>query len=139
VSLRFLLDTNVLSEPAKPRPNRRVMDRLRRHHDDVATASPVWHELLYGCARLPASARRQTLERYLHDILAPTLTILPYDAQAAAWHAGERARLDARGRTRPLVDGQIAAIARSRGLVLVTGNPADYRDFDGLAIEDWST
>jgi tRNA(fMet)-specific endonuclease VapC len=138
VSLRFLLDTNILSEPAKPRPNPGVMERLRRHRDEVATAAPVWHELLYGCERLPASARRQTLERYLEEVLAPSLAVLPYDAAAAAWHAAERARLEALGRTHPFVDGQIAAVARTRGLVLITRNRADYAEFPGLVVEDWA-
>ncbi len=136
--MRYLLDTDIVSEPAKQRPNPKVVGRLKAHRDEIATASPVWHELLYGCARLPASSRRQSLERYLNDVLAPTLAILPYDTAAAAWHAAERARLEARGRTPPFVDGQIAAVARVRGLTLVTRNVGDYDDFDGLVVEDWS-
>ncbi len=136
--MRYLVDTDILSEPVKPRPNQKVMERLRRHHGDIATASPVWHELLFGCARLPASSRRQALERYLNETLAPALTVVPYDTAAAAWHAAERARLESRGRTPPFVDGQIAAVARVRGLTLVTRNVGDYRDFDGLVVEDWT-
>ncbi len=49
----------------------------------------------------------------------------------------ERARLAAHGRTLPFVDGQIAAIAQTNNLVLVTANAADFRDFAGLTIEDW--
>ena len=74
----------------------------------------------------------------VNDVLAPTLAILPYDTAAAAWHAAERARLEARGRTPPFVGGQIAAVARVRGLTLVTRNVGDYDDFDGLVVEDWS-
>jgi len=136
--VRYLLDTDILSEPVKSRPNRKVMDRLRRHHDEIATAAPVWHELWFGCARLPASSRRQALEQYLSKALAPTLVVLPYDLGAAAWHAAERARLEAAARTPPFVDGQIAAVARTRGLTLVTRNVADYEGFEGLVIEDWA-
>lgn len=138
MKVRYLLDTDVVSEPAKPRPNRKVIERFQAHRHEVATASPVWHELLYGCARLPASSRKQSLERYLNEVLAPTLVILPYDTAAAAWHAAERARLEARGRTPPFVDGQIAAVARVRGLTLVTHNVGDYDGFDGLVVEDWT-
>ncbi len=137
MTVRYLLDTDILSEPVKARPNPKVMARLRRHRDESATASPVWHELWFGCARLPASSRRQALEQYLKEALSPTLVILPYDASAAAWHAGERARLEARGRTPPFVDGQIAAVARMRGLTLVTRNVEDYEHFEGLVVEDW--
>jgi tRNA(fMet)-specific endonuclease VapC len=137
VTLRFLLDTNVLSEPLKPIPQEALLHRLEEHHEEVATAAPVWHELVYGCRRLPPSRRRATLERYLDEALAG-LIVLPYDTAAAARHAEERARLEASGRTAPFVDAQIAAIALVHRLVLVTHNVADFRRFAGLEIEDWS-
>jgi tRNA(fMet)-specific endonuclease VapC len=136
--LRFVLDTNVLSEPLKPNPRPAILRRLERFREGLATSAPVWHELVFGCMRLPPSARRQALERYIKDTLAPSLPVLPYDADAAAWHAGERARLEALGKTPPFVDGQIAAVARVRGLVLVTRNVSDYADFEGLLIDDWA-
>jgi tRNA(fMet)-specific endonuclease VapC len=139
MSLCYLLDTNVLSEPARPSPHIGVMTHLERAHGEVATAAPVWNELLYGCFRLPASKRRQTLERFLYEVLAPAVPVLPYDERAAEWHAVERARLGTVGKTPAFVDGQIAAVARVRGLVLVTRNVADYTDFDGIAIEDWAS
>ena len=136
--MRFLLDTNVLSEPARPAPDTGVMTRLEKHRDEVCTAAPVWNELLYGYRRLPPSKRREMLRSYLRDRLEPSLTILPYDAPAADWHAGERARLGRTGRTPAFVDGQIAAVARVNDLVLVTGNVAHYEGFEGLVIEDWT-
>ena len=136
--MRFLLDTNVLSEPAKPEPNPGVMERLRRHGGEVCTAALVWNELWFGCRRLPHSKRRRILSRYLAEHLEPSLLILPYDAAAARWHAGERARLGRVGRTPAFVDGQIAAVAQVNGLTLVTGNVSDYRVFEGLEIVDWT-
>jgi tRNA(fMet)-specific endonuclease VapC len=65
------------------------------------------------------------------------MPILPYDADAADWHAAERARLAFAGRVPPFVDGQIAAIAVTRGLTLVTANVADFRPFAGLTVIDW--
>jgi tRNA(fMet)-specific endonuclease VapC len=67
-----------------------------------------------------------------------SLPILPYDEEAAAWHARERARLAKRGLPPSATDGQIAAIARVNDLVLVTANPKDFRRFQGLKVEDWS-
>ncbi len=135
--MRYLLDTNVLSEPAKPEPNVALMQRLARHRNEVCTATLVWHELLYGCHRLPPSKRREQLSAYLHDWLEPSLVVLPYDTPAAEWHAEQRARLSRIGKTPAFIDGQIAAVARVHDLVVVTSNVSDFRDFSGLAVEDW--
>ena len=137
MSLRYLLDTNVISEPLRPQPDAQVLTLLQRHDGHIAIASIVWHELLFGCYRLPPSARRTAIEGYLFQVIAPTIPVLGYDAPAAAWHAAERARLTSLGRTPSFADGQIAAVAQTNQLVLVTFNTADYADFDGLTIEDW--
>lgn len=137
VTARYLLDTNVLSEPLRPQPNKRVMDRLRRLDERIATASVVWHELLYGSLRLPDSAKRRAIDKYLSEVVARTIPILPYDERAAAWHAAERARLERTGRTPAFVDGEVAAIAKVNGLALVTRNVGDYTDFDGISVENW--
>lgn len=136
---RYLLDTNVLSEPLRQRPNDVVLDHLRRMSSVLATAAPVWNELLFGCYRLPDSHKRRGIERYLLDVVRPSVEILPYDERAAAWHGTERARLVAAGKTPAFVDAQIAAVAAVNDLVLVTFNLADFADFDGLSIEDWRT
>jgi tRNA(fMet)-specific endonuclease VapC len=136
--VRFLLDTNVLSEPIKSRPNMRVVGAIRRHEGQLATCAIVWHELRYGALRLAASAKRRAIEAYLDEAVGAALPILPYDEEAAAWHAQERARLGKRGRPPAAADGQIAAIARVNELTLVTANPRDFRRFEGLSIEDWS-
>ena len=46
--------------------------------------------------------------------------------------------MEALGKAAPFVDGQIAAIARTNDLILVTTNSADFDAFDGLKVEDWS-
>ena len=83
MSLKYLLDTNVLSEPLRPEPNQRVVEWLKEHHQKMATAAPVWHEMGFGCRLLLLLARRKKLERYLEEVLEPSLPVLPYDAQAA--------------------------------------------------------
>jgi tRNA(fMet)-specific endonuclease VapC len=98
----------------------------------------VWHELTYGCHRLPRGKRRSVLEAYLRDVVRGSFANLPYDEAAAAWHGVERARLESLGKPVPFVDGQIAAIAHVHGLVLVTTNDKDFARFKGLVIESWS-
>jgi len=134
---RYLLDTNVISEPLRPTPKPKILERLRRHQEQLATASVVWHELLFGCYRLPVSERRMAIEEYLQRVVAASIEILPYDGAAAGWHAAERARLASAGRTPPFADGQIAAVAGTNDLVLVTFNLTDYEGFRDLRVEDW--
>jgi tRNA(fMet)-specific endonuclease VapC len=107
------------------------------HGPECAIAAPVWHELTYGCRRLPKGKRRTALETYLRDVVHGSFPILPYDEAAAAWHGEERARLEALGRPAPFVDGQIAAIAHVNGLVLATTNDKDFARFKGLTVENW--
>ena len=135
--IRYLLDTNVVSEPLRPRPNPAVQQRLAQHGDEVAIASTVWHELLYGMERLPQGRRRSFLHDYLQEVVRVAVPILPFDTAAAEWLARERARLEAAGQMRPLVDGQIAAVAATRGLILVTRNEADFGGYTGLHVENW--
>ncbi len=137
MTLRYLLDTNVISEPLRPQPAAQVLALLKRYEGQISIASIVWHELLFGCYRLPPSARRTAIERYLFQVIAPTIPMLVYDGPAAAWHAVERARLVSQGRTPSFADGQIAAVAQTNQLVLVTFNTADYADFVSLTVEDW--
>ena len=135
--MKYLLDTNVLSESVKTSPQKSVLNLTQRHQHEIVTAAPVWHELFYGCQRLPVSRQREILETFLHDVLKPNMTILPYDERAAEWHAKERARLTALGQIPSFVDGQIAAVAKVNGLILVTRNTPDFEKFSGLKLENW--
>ena len=119
-------------------PDPAILERLNVHGLECAIAAPVWHELTYGCRRLPKGKRRTALEAYLRDVVHGSFPILPYDEAAAAWHGEERARLEALGRPAPFVDGQIAAIAHVNGLVLATTNHKDFARFRGLTVENWS-
>ncbi|MEA1947067.1 MAG: type II toxin-antitoxin system VapC family toxin [Thermodesulfobacteriota bacterium] len=135
--MKYILDTNVLSEAVKTVPNRNVMTMLEKHQAEIATASPVWHELQYGCRRLPVSRKREIIELFLEDVIRQNMVIFPYDERAAKWHAQERARLAAQGRIPPYVDGQIAAIAKVNGLALVSRNTADFEIFTDLEVQNW--
>jgi tRNA(fMet)-specific endonuclease VapC len=134
---KYLLDTNVLSEGAKTSPDRNVMLMLERHGAEIATASPVWHELQYGCLRLPVSRKRELLEAYLQDVVWQNVDILPYDERAAEWHAEQRAKLTEKGQTPSFVDSQIAAIAKVNGLAVVTRNVSDFSVFEDLDVQSW--
>lgn len=143
--LRYLLDTNIVSQPVAKAPAASVLRKLRSIGDQCAIATPVWHELQYGCKHLPAGRRREMLEDYLKEVVQVSFPILPYDEESAKRHAIERARLEESGTTVPFVDGQIAAIALVNELVLVTSNVKDFAafagtgaPFAGLVVESWA-
>ncbi len=111
MSAVYLLDTNAISEPLRPQPNPLLSQRLHENDGRFAIASVVWHELLYGCRRLPESKRREAIERYLFDVVLPAIPILPYDDRAAhGTPANERVSrhwgthlLSPMGKSRPLL------------------------------------
>jgi len=113
------------------------MKKMLEHEGELATCSVVWHELLFGVARLPAGRRKAALRAYLEEVVGKTLPILPYDEVAAAWHAAARARLTAAGKTPGFVDGQIASVSAVNGLVLVTRDVRHFSLFGGIRMERW--
>ena len=135
-ALSYLLDSNVVSEMARPRPHQGVVRRYQTHHAEAALPAPAWHEVQYGCLRLPAGQRREFLQGFLNQVVG-ALPKLPYDAAAALVHAQMRAQSEARGRVLPMLDAQIAAIAISQGLTLVTRNTRDFEGLPGLRLANW--
>jgi len=135
--MKYLIDTNILSEAVKTIPDKSVMRMLENCQHEIVTAAPVWHELQFGCQRLARSRKREIIASFLNDIIKRTMLILPYDDRAAEWHARERARLSSKGLTPSFVDGQIAAIAVVNGLILVTRSVDDFKQFLKLEIENW--
>lgn len=134
---RFLLDTSTVSAVVWKTPDPNVLRKLGDHGGECAICAPVWHELQFGTRRLARGARRAMLETFLEQVVRATLPVLPYDERAAEWHGEERARLERAGKTAPFVDGQIAAIAATCGLPLVTANPIDFKQFNGIRILNW--
>ena len=92
--------------------------------------------MLFGAriSKAPGSAGYRNIPT---EVVGPTLPVFSYDTPAAEVHAIERARLSRLGKTPPFADGQIAAIARVNGLILVTRNVADFRAFEALDVENW--
>lgn len=135
--ISYLLDSNILSEPARLKPDDTVLNHFANHDGEYATAAIVWHELVYGCELLAASKRKKQLQSYLEMLLLNGLIVLPYDQAAADWYAKERARLQRQGLTCAYADGEIAAIAVTQKLTLVTRNTQDFENFQHLALQNW--
>ena len=66
----FRLDTSILSEPLKPAPEPRVLDKLKARSARLCTCTVVWHELSFGAHRLTASRRKNASRQYLASVRA---------------------------------------------------------------------
>jgi tRNA(fMet)-specific endonuclease VapC len=137
MTIKYLLDTNIISEAKRPQANGNVMKQLRQFKSEIGTSTIVIHELMFGCFKLPLSKKRQDLEDYVNNVILAQLTLFDYDLKSAQYHAQERARLSKTGKTPPFVDGQIASIAVTNNLILVTNNIDDFQNFNDLVIENW--
>ena len=135
--VRILLDTNVLSEPLREQPNGFVVEQLQDGMHQLLTASVLIHELAYCVQRLSAGKKQQRLVSYLVALLESGLQVLSYNCRAALWHDQQAAQLEAEGRWTAFADGQIAAIAATNDLAMVTHNLSDFADFQGLQLLDW--
>ena len=135
--IKYLLDTNILSEPARLKPNAKVMQQFAQYDGQFATAAIVWHELIYGCALLPNSTRKTQLQSYFSMLLDNGLVILAYEQKAAEWFAQQRAALKSQGKTAAYADGEIAAVSAVNNLILVTRNVDDFRCYANLMLDNW--
>jgi len=133
----YLLDTNIISEPTKQTPNNHVLEKLKLYNGQYAISAITWHELNYGVDKMPAGKRKSQLQQYLHVLEVNQLAILPYDKIAARWLALERNRLVSIGNTPAKEDSEIAAIAVTNQLILVTRNTTDFETMNTLIVENW--
>ncbi|HEX2187306.1 MAG TPA: type II toxin-antitoxin system VapC family toxin [Longimicrobiaceae bacterium] len=126
--MRYLLDTNVLSEPARPHPSPHVLAWLKEQSAlDMAISVLTLGEIAKGVQLLPEGSRRKSLAAWLDTDLPRRFLgrVLPVsDHVALAWG---RLAADARrgGRELPVIDGFLLATAGVHGLTLVTRNERD--------------
>ena len=121
----FLVDANVLSEAMKPAPDERVVDWLRRNERELAVDPVILGEIRFGIRLLPASRRRQRLERWFEEGVR-RIHCLPWDAQTGLRWAKLLADLRRGGEAMPVKDSMIAATALAHGLKVATRNARDF-------------
>jgi len=107
--------------------------RFNANAEALCLSDVVLYELLYGAER--SSDPPRICREVAH--FAARLTVLPFDSEAAAHTAEIRAELERRGCVIGPYDLMIAGHARSRGLVVITGNLGEFERVQGLRCEDW--
>jgi len=138
----IVLDTNVVSEPLRARADPAVAAWLDRQLADTLYLTAIsLSELLLGIAVLPQGRRRTALQDgmgRLVDALFPG-RVLPFDRDAARDYAGIVASARAAGRSIPVADAQIAAIASLHGFAIATRDTAPFLASGLRVVDPWKS
>lgn len=133
--MRFLLDTNILSEIAKPSPSASLIAWMSEQKDeDLFIAALTVAEIRRGVLEKPAGKRRDQLEAWFSGPEGPQALfagrVLPFDEAAALIWARLMAAGKVAGRPRSALDAIIAAVAEANGCVVVTNNEKDFEKIE---------
>lgn len=138
---RVLLDTNVLSELMRPRPDARVVAWFADRTDTGFLITAITRaEIMLGIELLPPGRRKDALIEAATRMFSEEFgrLCLPFDEQAADIYAGIVAERPRAGQPISTEDAQIAAIALAQGLSLATRNTRDFSNIEGLrTLDPW--
>lgn len=129
----IVLDTNIISETMRQRPDPAVIDWLDgQSPNDLYLCAPVLAELHYGIARLKESARKEALnhlcQRMVDEVFGDR--ILAFDAPAAEAYGQLVAKRESAGNPITVMDAMIASIAQSNNAALATRNTTHFSGTD---------
>lgn len=133
----FLIDTNVLSELMREAPATQVLGWFAAQTPSRLHTSVITHaEILAGIALLPAGKRRDAMARAASQIFEEDFAgrCLDFCGLAVGHYAVVRAQRQLSGRPIDTADAQIAAVALSAKLTLVTRNIKDFVGIEGLTV-----
>lgn len=136
----YLLDTNVVSEFAKPVQNRNVINAMNAYMNICAISSITLQELVHGVSRMPEGRRKEYIQATI-DNIRESFPVIDYDAFSAQICGEVQSKCESAGKTLQYYDAQIAATALSHGMILVTHNTKDFQPFkenSSLNLVDWA-
>ena len=136
----IVLDTNVVSEPLKPKPDAAVLNWLDAQEPQTLYITTInLAELLAGIELMPAGRKRTALKSALGNHIMPLFEgrILQFDAKAAAVFAQINARVQSLGATISFADCAIAAIAQVNNFSVATRNLRDFKTTGVVLFNPW--
>jgi predicted nucleic acid-binding protein len=138
--MMLVLDTNVVSELMRPRPDPRVLGWVGAQPVGLMAITAITvMEIRYGIACLPEGARQGSLEARFRQLLARGFAgrVLPFDEPAAAMSAAIRAQRRRLGRAVGTEDCMIAGIARHHGATVVTRDESGFAGHGTAVVNPW--
>lgn len=140
MTTQYLLDTCVLSEFVKPKPERKVVDWLNSVDPESVFLSAVTiGEIQFGISNKPASNRRTELEVWLNEALPRQFgdRVLALDAATFVTWGKMTAEQKRKGETQSVMDSLVASVALEHKMVLVTRNVGDFRATGLSVLNPW--
>ena len=136
----IVLDTNVVSELMRPKPEAAVLSWLQQSSGDgLYTTTVTVAAIRYGIARLAEGRRKQSLHQAADEIFAAfPRQVLPFDLAAAGAYADVVTVRENLGIPIDGFDAQIAAICRSQAATLATRNTKDFTETGIPLINPWT-
>ncbi len=124
--MSWLLDTDVLSQPAKRQGNPAVVAWLVREESRIYTSAVTLGEIAYW-VRSKQGGEPERLQRWLRALIASLEgRILSFNVGVAQVWAEQQRSLEDAGVRMPIIDSLVAATARRHKLTIVTGNEKDF-------------
>ena len=136
----IVLDTNVISEMMRPKPEAIVAAWFAAQTASALfTTALTQAEIFYGLALLPTGKRRVALQTAAKALFEEDFAgrLLPFDSDAATHFADIAAARRSLGQPISQTDAQIAAIARSRAAAIATRNQRDFADCGIALVDPW--
>lgn len=125
--MSYLVDTNVFSEPVKPKPDANVVAWLRANESSLYVSTITIGEMRRGIERLPSGRRKTQLRAWLVALCdCMKGRVLSFNTSTAHVWGQLKAKWDAAGIVIPSMDSQIAATAQRHQLTVVTRNSSDF-------------
>jgi predicted nucleic acid-binding protein len=136
----IFLDTNVISEAARPKPDAQVISWLSAQDPSLALSAVALAEIAFGIARTPEAERARRLSQFLEAVRARFAgRIFAFDEECAVIYGTLMASRSRSGRPMAVPDGMIAAIALRHRATLATRNESDFAEIGLAIINPWQT
>ena len=137
--MKYLADTDLVSEPRQKMPNARAMQWLQEHDHELVLSAITIGEIKKGIELYPDSRKKTELSKWLEGLMLDFEgAILPFTELEALTWGKLYAKAQKNGRKPPSMDSINAAIAMHHGVVLATRNENDYVGTGVKTVNPWT-